>query len=128
MSSSDPSGFPRLAPHMVYFGPKANCTLDLCPVEYSVYGYRPSLAANISFIALNALAGVIHMYLGVRWKQWWFMICMLVGIVNAILGYVGRVLMYYNPFNFSAFMLQISMLTVSLPTPRSLLSSKKLTK
>ena len=128
MSSSDPSGFPRLAPHMVYFGPKANCTLDLCPVEYSVYGYRPSLAANISFIALNALAGVIHMYLGFRWKQWWFMICMLVGIVNAILGYVGRVLMYYNPFNFSAFMLQISMLTVSLPTPRSLLSSKKLTK
>lgn len=93
---------------MVVFGPRANCTLDICPVQYSVYGYRPSLAANVSFIALNALAALIHMYLGFRWKQWWFMGCMLVGAVNAIIGYVGRVMMYYNPFNFSAFMLQIS--------------------
>lgn len=102
---------------MVYFGPQANCTLDLCPVEYSVYGYRPSLAANISFIALNALAAVVHVYLGFRWKQWWFMGCMLVGVVNAIIGYVGRVMMYYNPFSFASFMLQISMLAVFLPVP-----------
>ena len=33
---------------------------------------------------------------------------MIVGAVNAIIGYVGRVMMYYNPFNFAAFMLQIS--------------------
>ncbi|KAG7288126.1 hypothetical protein NEMBOFW57_007649 [Staphylotrichum longicolle] len=111
-SSSDPSGgFPDLPPNMVYFGPDANCTLDLCPVEWSVYGYRPSLAANISFIALNALAGVIHAYLGFRWRQWWFMVCMLVGVVNAIIGYVGRVLLYYNPFSFAAFMLQIICIT-----------------
>ena len=122
MSSSDPSGFPSRSPYMVYFGPQANCTLDLCPVEYSVYGYRPSLAANISFIALNALAAVVHVYLGFRWKQWWFMGCMLVGVVNAIIGYVGRVMMYYNPFSFASFMLQISMLTVFLPVPPFFLS------
>ena len=34
---------------------------------------------------------------------------MSVGCVSALLGYVGRVMMYYNPFNFDAFMLQISM-------------------
>jgi len=114
MSSTGlPGGFPRLPPNMVFFGPNANCTLDLCPVQYSVYGYRPSLAANISFIALNALAAVIHTYLGFRWKQWWFMACMLVGVVNAIIGYVGRVMMYYNPFNFASFMIQISTLLTS---------------
>ena len=109
---------------MVNFGPKANCTLDLCPVEYSVYGYRPSLAANFTFIALNAVAAVVHTYLGFRWKQWWFMICMLVGVVNAIIGYVGRVLMYYNPFNFSAFMLQISRLPL-FPSAPAFLSAFK---
>jgi hypothetical protein len=33
---------------------------------------------------------------------------MLAGAANAIIGYVGRVMLYYNPFNFAAFMLQIS--------------------
>ncbi|KAK4154410.1 RTA1 like protein-domain-containing protein [Chaetomidium leptoderma] len=102
-----PPGAPIPPPYVVFFGPKANCTLDICPLEYSVYGYRPSLAANLTFIALYAIAAVIHAYLGFRWKQWWFMGCMLVGAVNAILGYVGRVMLYYNPFNFNAFMLQI---------------------
>lgn len=93
---------------MVVFGPGANCTLDICPVQLSVYGYRPSLVANITFIALYALASLIHTYLGISWKQWWFMTCMLVGAVNAIIGYVGRVMMYYDPFKFAPFMLQIS--------------------
>lgn len=106
--SNMPPGVPSLPPNMEVFGPGANCTLDLCPIEYSVYGYRPSLAANYTFIALYAVAAVIHVYLGFRWKQWWFMVCMLIGAVNAIIGYVGRVLMYHNPFSFGSFMMQIS--------------------
>lgn len=97
-----------MAPYMVVYGPNANCTLELCPVEYSVYGYRPSLAANTAFIALYSVAIAIHTFLGVRWKQWWYMGCMLAGGINAVLGYVGRLLMYQNPFNFTAFMIQIS--------------------
>jgi hypothetical protein len=102
-----PPGVMRPPPYAVVFGPRANCTLDICPVEISVYGYRPSLAANIVFIALYAVAAAIHLYLGIRWKQWWYMGCMLVGAVNAIIGYAGRVMMYYNPFSFAAFMIQI---------------------
>ncbi|KAK3314104.1 parasitic phase-specific protein PSP-1 [Apodospora peruviana] len=105
--SPDNTPLPPLPPYIIVFGPKANCTLDLCPVEYSVYGYRPSLAANVTFIALYSLAVVIHAYLGVRWKQWWFMGCVVVGGLNAIIGYIGRCLLYLNPFNFVAFMIQI---------------------
>ena len=107
-SAALPTGAPRPPPGTVVFGPSANCTLEICPVQISVYGYRPSLAANISFIVLYALAALIHAYLGIRWKQWWFMGCMLVGAVNAIIGYVGRVMMYHNAFSFAAFILQIS--------------------
>ncbi|KAK4118274.1 RTA1-domain-containing protein [Parathielavia appendiculata] len=106
-----PPGAIRPPPYVVVFGPDANCTLQICPVEISVYGYRPSLAANISFIALYAIASAIHIYLGVRWKQWWFTGCMIIGAVNAIIGYVGRVLLYYNPFSFAAFVLQIICIT-----------------
>ncbi|KAK3901078.1 RTA1 like protein-domain-containing protein [Staphylotrichum tortipilum] len=110
-ASTFPIGVPRPPPYAVVFGPRANCTLNICPLQYSVYGYRPSLAASYTFITLNALAGLVHAYLGFRWKQWWFMGCMLVGTVNAVIGYVGRVMMYWNPFNFSAFMLQIICIT-----------------
>ncbi|KAH6971178.1 RTA1 like protein-domain-containing protein [Ilyonectria sp. MPI-CAGE-AT-0026] len=98
---------PQLPEYVVVFGPGANCTLDTCPLEYSVYGYRPSLAANILFVVLFALAGILHIFLGLRWRTWFFMVCMVLGCLNAVMGYVGRVMMYYNPFNFGAFMQQI---------------------
>jgi hypothetical protein len=93
--------------HLVGFGPGANCTLALCSVEHSVYRYRPSLAANTAFIALFALAMAVHIFLGIRWKTWWFMWSMITGCAAEIIGYSGRVMMYYNPFRFDAFMIQI---------------------
>ncbi|KAL8285206.1 hypothetical protein RB597_002351 [Gaeumannomyces tritici] len=91
----------------VVFGPGANCTLELCPVEMSVYGYRPSLAANYVFIASFALAGAAHLALGLRTRSWWFMGAMCAGCVVCILGYVGRIMLYYNPWSFAGFMVQI---------------------
>ncbi|WYZ40748.1 hypothetical protein EsH8_IV_001089 [Colletotrichum jinshuiense] len=102
---------PPLPPYVVIFGPKANCTLELCPLEYSLYKYRPNLAVNILFLALFALAGAVHIVLGVRWRTWWFMAFMLAGCLSEIIGYVGRIVMYNNPFEFVAFMLQIIFIT-----------------
>lgn len=98
---------PGLPPYITVFGPDGNCTLALCPVEYSVYGYRPNLAANAVFLALYVISGGIHLYLGIRWKKWFFMGCMLAGALNAVIGYAGRIMMWYNPFNFVGFMMQI---------------------
>ncbi|KZL85949.1 parasitic phase-specific protein psp-1 protein [Colletotrichum incanum] len=39
--------------------------------------------------------------------------CMVFGAMNAVLGYAGRIVMYYNPFNFAAFMVQISKRTLN---------------
>lgn len=98
---------PPLPPDMVVFGPDGNCTLDLCPLEYSVYRYRPSLAANIVFIALYSLAAALHVFLGVRWRQFAFMAFMIAGCAVEVVGYVGRVVMHGNPFDFGGFMTQI---------------------
>lgn len=93
--------------NLISFGPDSNCTLDLCPIEASVYSYRPSLPANIVFIALYAIAGLLHAYLGIRWRQWSFTGCILAGCLLEIAGYVGRIIMYGNPFDFIGFMTQI---------------------
>ncbi|KAI2603262.1 RTA1 like protein-domain-containing protein [Hypoxylon fragiforme] len=109
MSINFPPGI--IPPYTKVFGPGANCTLETCPIELSVYRYRPSLAANITFLCLYCLSASIHLYLGIRWKTWFFMGCMLLGAVNAVLGYAARIAMYYNPFNFVAFMIQIVCVT-----------------
>lgn len=98
---------PGLPPDVIVFGPDGNCTLAICPVEYSIYGYRPSLAANITFIVLYGISFALHLFLGLRWATPRFMFPMLLGAANAILGYSGRVMLWYNPFSFPGFMIQI---------------------
>ncbi|KAL2752844.1 hypothetical protein ACRALDRAFT_1072666 [Sodiomyces alcalophilus JCM 7366] len=93
------------------FGPDANCTLDLCPIEWSVYQYRPMLGVNIMFIVLYALLLAVHAYLGWRWRSWWFAGFMASGCLFEILGYAGRVQLFYNPWNFSAFLTQAVCIT-----------------
>lgn len=102
MSRQHPGNF-------IYFGPGANCTLELCDVGTSVYRYRPHLAANITFIALYAVAIAVHVLLSFRWKNWWFVGLVVASCLVEILGYVGRILLYYDPWSFIAFMIQISM-------------------
>jgi hypothetical protein len=101
----------RLPNGLISFGPKANCTLDLCPIQSTVFQYRPSLAANSVFIALFALSIVTHIVLGIRWRSWFFMGAMILGGISEIIGYGGRLIMYNNPFSFTGFMIQICCIT-----------------
>jgi hypothetical protein len=105
MASPDFSKFnPK---HWIFYGPTENCTLALCPVKYSVYEYRPSLAANVSFIVLFGISLTIHLYQGFRWHKWAFVIAIFWGCVCEIVGYGGRVMLWINPFSFPGFLSQI---------------------
>lgn len=97
---------------LVGFGPDANCTLALCPIEASIYQYRPSLGGNVAFSVFFGIAAVAHAFFGIRWKSWGFMSCMIVGSAAEIGGYVGRVMLYENPFDFISFMIQFLLITV----------------
>lgn len=95
-------------PGVITFGSDATCDLDSCPVEWSIYQYRPSLPANITLLALFGVIGVAHSYLGFRWRSWGFMGGILFGCLSEIIGYGGRIMLYYNPFSWEGFMIQIS--------------------
>jgi len=97
----------QLPDGLIAYGPDTNCTLELCPVEWSILGYEPSLAANGAFIALFAIAMVFHIIEGIWWRQWWFMICMVLGCLDEMMGYVGRMILNGNPFSFAGFLMQI---------------------
>ncbi|KAG5927123.1 hypothetical protein E4U42_002572 [Claviceps africana] len=98
---------------LVAFGPDSNCDLTRCSLEQSLYTYRPSLAANATFLALFVLVGMVHGYLGYRWRSWGFMAGTLLGCLSEVVGYVGRIMLYNNPFSFEGFMIQIVCLTIA---------------
>ncbi|KOS18578.1 Sphingoid long-chain base transporter RSB1 [Escovopsis weberi] len=106
---------PKIAapPGITAIGADNDCSLAVCPVEWSIYGYRPSLPANVLFAALFALVGLLHAALGARWRTWGFTFGVLLGCATEIIGYVGRALLWRDPFDYSAFMIQIVCLTVA---------------
>lgn len=78
-----------------------------CPVEATTYGYYPNLGANIFFTAFFGLLGLAQVGLGTYYRTWTFMVALGVGSLMEMAGYVGRDLMNQNPWNQSAFELQI---------------------
>ena len=92
------------------------CTLDTCPIEYSIFNYQPSLAANVILLALFALSFVIFAIQGIfsrRNKLLAFTICLLFGAGTEVIGYIGRVIAHGNPFGDTGFLTQIVCLSIA---------------
>ncbi|KAF3350731.1 hypothetical protein VD0002_g2234 [Verticillium dahliae] len=100
-------------PNLIPFGADANCTLDLCPLEWSILRYQPSIAANTVFITLFGVSMVLHTIQGFHYKAWTYASCMAAGCILEIVGYVGRLILHHNPFSFEAFLMQIICITVA---------------
>lgn len=66
----------------IAYGPDTNCTVELCPVEWSILGYEPSLGANAAFVVLFAIAAVVHTVERPLWKKWRFTVCMILGCLD----------------------------------------------
>lgn len=103
----------HLPPQGSVFDTGTNCALNTCPLDRSIYTYRPSIAANSIFIALFGISLIIHMIQGVRNKSWWFSGCMSLGCICEVIGYAGRVIVWQNPFSFNGFLLQIICITIA---------------
>lgn len=91
-----------------------HCTIDTCPFDLSYWAYRPSLAANSTFLAIFALSLLLFLLQGISSKRFLgFTIAMVSGDILEVLGYVGRVMSYYNPFKEDGFLMQIVCLTIA---------------
>lgn len=98
-----------LSDNLIAYGPNANCTLALCPINDTVLRYQPSYVASGIFIAIFSIALSLHLWRGIRWREWAFLYCMTLGCIDEIIGYIGRIMLHKNPFSFAGFLIQISM-------------------
>ncbi|KAI8905399.1 putative RTA1 domain protein [Powellomyces hirtus] len=88
------------------------CTLDICPIEYAWIHYLPSLIGNSVYLAAFSVLFAAHIALALRYRTWGFSVGMIGGILLEILGYIGRVLLHRDPFNFDSFLLYLICLTI----------------
>lgn len=93
----------------------ANCTLAVCPLDESIYGYRPTLPGSIIVIVIYGIVAILQLALGIRYKTWGFMAAMVLGCIDEIIGYVMRIKEYQNPWDGSAFIGQIGEYPMSYP-------------
>ncbi|KAF1941692.1 RTA1-domain-containing protein [Clathrospora elynae] len=84
-----------------------------CPVEGTIYGYYPSIGANAFFAAFFGLCLIIQIGLGIRYKTWTFMIALGLGCLGETIGYIGRIMLYNNPYDQLGFQIQICCLIIS---------------
>ncbi|PLB52470.1 RTA1-domain-containing protein [Aspergillus steynii IBT 23096] len=98
---------------LIAFGPDANCTLSLCPLEASILRYKPSIPASCVCIAIFGLSLAVHTLQGWKARSWGFMASVIAGCILEIIGYVGRLIIYNNPFDFNGFLMQIICITVA---------------
>lgn len=76
-----------------------SCTLETCPLNLSYWGYRPSLPANALFAAIFGLSLLLFIAQGALSKRFLgFTIAMVCGTALEVVGYIGRILSYNNPF------------------------------
>ncbi|KAH7264890.1 RTA1 like protein-domain-containing protein [Fusarium redolens] len=98
---------------LISFGSDANCTLELCPLDSSILRYQPNIPANAIFIGVFGMSMALHIFQGIKMKTWGFMSSMMAGCILEIVGYVGRLIIHDNPFDFIGFLLQIIFITIA---------------
>ncbi len=57
-----------------------------CSVKDTIYGYYPSLGANIFFCAFFGLCMIIQLVQGVTFRSWSFMVALSIGCLGEALG------------------------------------------
>ncbi|KAM0439643.1 hypothetical protein ACHAPT_000735 [Fusarium lateritium] len=86
---------------------------DICDNVKSFYQYRVDLAPNAAFLAIFAasMIGFIATWIVTR-RGTAFNVALILGLICEVLGYIGRIMSWQNPWSENGFLIQICCLTI----------------
>jgi hypothetical protein len=84
-----------------------------CPVAATVYGYYPNLPANATLVAVFGALAVAQIVLGYTKRVYSYTAVVFMGCVLEACGYGGRLMLNENPWNSTAFRLQVCCLVLA---------------
>lgn len=86
----------------------------LCPIEATIYGYRPTLGPNILFAIIHTIAFFVQGYLGYRMKGYAFSAWLMIGIGLEMVGWYARIALYTNVWNFDSMAASLAGLIIGM--------------
>ncbi|KAI1193689.1 RTA1 like protein-domain-containing protein [Nemania serpens] len=89
------------------------CTPETCCLAQGQLQYLPSFAGNITFVVLFGLCMFPNTFFGIRYRTWTFFAWVTLGLLGEIAGYIGRIMLHDNIFNFDAFLTYLISLTIA---------------
>ncbi|KAG8785163.1 hypothetical protein FRC15_001879 [Serendipita sp. 397] len=75
---------------------------------HSPYGYVPTAAVCITFIALFGLSAILHLGQAIRYKTWWMIPSVFIGNFGETVGWSGRFWSSKNPGLLDPYLMQIT--------------------
>lgn len=91
---------------------------DICVRQYPIagqagpYGYKPSLAAGITFCVLFGIPLILHTFTSIRSRIWWQTV-FAVGALTEVIGWAGRTWSSECPYESNPFLIQITTLIIA---------------
>lgn len=71
----------------------------------AILNYRPTIAGNVTYLAIFAFFLIVHAFLGIRYKTWGVLIGTTCCFICESIGYAGRLIYNNNPIPLSNFLL-----------------------
>lgn len=102
MSGARVAGLPGIADNVTFI---SECTPKLCDMKYATMDYIPNLIANEIYLAVFALFLVIQIIMVCPYRTWSYTACMFLGLVMECVGYWGRIMMHFNIFLSTSFLM-----------------------
>ena len=78
-----------------------------CPVEGGFYAYDPNVGGNAVLLATFALLVPVVLFLGIRFRTPVFSATLATGLLLAVAGFLGRILLHGSPRNQGLFFLSL---------------------
>lgn len=100
-----------------------DCTLSTCSLSQGQIHYQPTIAGNVTYLAIFGVLVVLQAGLGLWYRTWGFLIAFICGVVLEIVGYIGRIWMHSDPFTMSPFLVSTFRLSEFIALFGSLKSS-----
>ncbi|KAE8445435.1 hypothetical protein EG329_013448 [Mollisiaceae sp. DMI_Dod_QoI] len=93
----------------------ALCTTTLCDLTLAHFDYIPSLGGNAFYAAVFGIYILLNLIFGIHHRTWGYMAAMFFGLSGEVVGYIGRILLYQNPFDPTGndFLIYLVCLTIS---------------
>ncbi|KAA8565409.1 hypothetical protein MFRU_071g00040 [Monilinia fructicola] len=89
------------------------CTLDTCDLSLASFEYLPTVAGNTIYAVIFGILLFAQLGLGIKFKTWGYMVAVIFGLILEIVGYIGRILLHYSPFDDNNFLMYLICLTIA---------------